>query len=102
MNLGGRNALGVWIYGDGQGELLNFQLNDDRGVVRAALTATGMGGRERRRKALRQRLMKLLGDIGEDDLRQVHQALTVLHDAAVRRAGERHGNPDPGDKEREG
>ena len=75
---------------------------DDRRVVRAALTAKGKRGRDRRRKAMRQRLMKLLGDIGEDDLRQVHQALTVLHDAAVRRAGERHGNPDPGDKEREG
>jgi hypothetical protein len=26
LNLGGERALGVWVYGDGQGEVLNFQL----------------------------------------------------------------------------
>jgi len=26
LNLGGKGALGVWVYGDGQGEMLNFQL----------------------------------------------------------------------------
>ncbi|MGB9596640.1 MAG: hypothetical protein ACPL7B_10210, partial [Candidatus Poribacteria bacterium] len=26
LNIGGHQALGVWVYGDGQGEVLNFQL----------------------------------------------------------------------------
>lgn len=30
LDLGQCGALGVWIYGDGQGELLNFQLNNSR------------------------------------------------------------------------
>lgn len=30
LDLSGCGALGVWIYGDGQGELLNFQLNNTR------------------------------------------------------------------------
>ena len=72
---------------------------EDRRVVRVALTAKGKRGRDRRRKAMRRRLMALLGDIGDDDLRQVHQALAVLHAAAVSRAGDRRGRGRPGEPE---
>ncbi len=30
LDIGKCGALGVWVYGDGKGELLNFQLNNDR------------------------------------------------------------------------
>jgi hypothetical protein len=33
LNLGGERALGVWVNGDGQGEVLNFQLKCPRHVV---------------------------------------------------------------------
>lgn len=33
LNLGGERALGVWVYGDGQGEVLNFQLRCPSHVV---------------------------------------------------------------------
>jgi hypothetical protein len=33
LNLGGERALGVWVYGDGQGEVLNFQLRCPAHVV---------------------------------------------------------------------
>ncbi len=33
LNLGGERAMGVWVYGDGQGEVLNFQLRCPRHVV---------------------------------------------------------------------
>jgi len=33
LNLGGERALGVWVYGDGQGEVLNFQLRCPPHVV---------------------------------------------------------------------
>jgi len=33
LNLGGERSMGVWVYGDGQGEVLNFQLKCPRHVV---------------------------------------------------------------------
>lgn len=33
LNLGGERALGVWVHGDGQGEVLNFQLRCPKHVV---------------------------------------------------------------------
>ncbi len=33
LNLGGERALGVWVYGDGQGEVMNFQLKCPSHVV---------------------------------------------------------------------
>jgi len=33
LNLSGREGLGVWVYGDGQGEILNFQLRSPEHVV---------------------------------------------------------------------
>lgn len=32
LNMAGHSALGVWVFGDGQGEVLNFQLVDSRGA----------------------------------------------------------------------
>jgi DNA-binding MarR family transcriptional regulator len=59
---------------------------EDRRVVRAALTAKGAQGRESRRRAIRQRLAGLLGEIDDDGLRSIHSALTILHDAATNAA----------------
>lgn len=36
-NLSGHEALGVWVYGDGKGEVLNLQLTDPRSVSWGAL-----------------------------------------------------------------
>jgi DNA-binding MarR family transcriptional regulator len=58
----------------------------DRRIVRVALTEKGERGREQHRTAMRERLMDLLGDIGDEELKQIHSALAVLHGAAVRRA----------------
>ncbi len=33
MNIAGQQALGLWVYGDGQGELLNIQLRSPRHII---------------------------------------------------------------------
>ena len=60
---------------------------DDRRVVRVTLTAKGRAGRDRCRQAMRGRLMELLGDIDDDDLERIHEALSILRDSAARKAG---------------
>ncbi len=64
---------------------------EDRRVVRVRLSAKGQRGRERHRRAMRQRLMELLGDLEDDDLRRIHEALSLLHTAARHRAAGRPG-----------
>ena len=74
---------------------------DDRRVVRVALTAKGRAGRDGRRKAMRARLMELLGDIDDADLVRIHEALGILRDSAVRKAGAEE-TTDCGSKEEQG
>ncbi len=59
---------------------------EDRRIVRVALTAEGKRGREQHRRMMRRRLMKVLGDIDDQGLHKIHDALTILHDAATRAA----------------
>lgn len=68
---------------------------EDRRIVRAALTTEGKRRGTRHRKARRQRLLELLRDIGDRELKRIEDALQVLHAAAVRRAADGDG---PGGK----
>ncbi len=56
----------------------------DRRVVRVELTDKARRKRERHRRAMRQRVMELLGGLGDGDLRSIHEALSILHAAALR------------------
>jgi len=58
----------------------------DRRVVRVALSTQGRQQKEHHRRAMRDRLMALLGDLEDGELAQIHDALSLLHAAALRRA----------------
>ena len=60
---------------------------DDRRVVRVALTTEGKRRRAQVREAMRARTLDLLGDIPDDDLQRIHDALALLRDAMLRRSG---------------
>lgn len=62
---------------------------DDRRIVRVALTEKGKRRRARHREAMRARLRELMGDIDDEDLRRIHSALTILRNAAARKAKDR-------------
>ncbi len=72
---------------------------EDRRVVRAELTAEGRRRRDSHRRAARQRLMALLGDLEDEELRQIHEALTLLHGAALRRGDGWDGAPPSRERE---
>ena len=59
---------------------------DDRRIVRVAFTSEGRRGRDRIRQVMQARMIDLLGDVPDPDLAKVHEGLSLLHDAAVRRA----------------
>ena len=61
---------------------------DDRRVVRVALTEKGKRKRAKH-GAVRDRLRELTGDIADEDLRRIHAGLTILRDAAARKAKDR-------------
>ncbi|MGQ9729952.1 MAG: MarR family transcriptional regulator [Candidatus Zipacnadales bacterium] len=58
----------------------------DRRIVRVRLTNVGRQRKAKHRQAMRRYMMELLGDIADEDLRRIYDALCVLHSAAVRRA----------------
>ncbi len=58
----------------------------DRRIVRARLTEQGRCERDQHHRCRRRELLGLLGDLADDDLRKLHEALSVLHAAAARRA----------------
>jgi DNA-binding MarR family transcriptional regulator len=59
---------------------------DDRRIVRVAFTSEGRRGRDRIRQVMQARMIDLLGDVPDPDLAKVHEGLSILHAAAVRRA----------------
>jgi DNA-binding MarR family transcriptional regulator len=66
----------------------------DRRVVRVEFTEKARQERERHQRAMRRRVMGLLGDLGDEELRSIHGALSILHAAALRRGDEdRQGQP---------
>lgn len=60
---------------------------EDRRVVRVALTAEGRRRRAEVREAMRARTFDLLGNIPDEDLQRIHEALALLRDAMLRRSG---------------
>ncbi len=60
----------------------------DRRVVRVHLSEQGRQEREAHREHRRRQLMALLGDLPDEDLSKLHEALGVLHAAAERRRAE--------------
>lgn len=74
---------------------------EDRRVVRVTLTTEGKRRGSWHGRARRRRLMELLTDIDDGELRRIESALEVLHAAAARRsaeAGQPHGSHPEGDK----
>lgn len=65
----------------------------DRRIVRVQLTAEGLRERETHREHRRQQLMELLGEVSEEDLRRVYEALRVLQDALLRHSAEKDTPP---------
>ena len=66
----------------------------DRRVVRVRLTAEGRRERQALCEHRRRRLMALLGDLSDEELNKLHEALAALHAAALRhsaQAAEPHG-----------
>ena len=57
---------------------------DDRRVVRVSLTTQGRRERDRHRRLRRERLAKLLAGLNDEELRELHAALTLVSDAADR------------------
>ncbi len=57
---------------------------DDRRVVRVTLTAQGRRDRDRHRRLRRERLGKLLAALSDEELRELHAALTLVAEAADR------------------
>jgi DNA-binding MarR family transcriptional regulator len=55
----------------------------DRRIVRVGLTDKGKRRRAKHREAMRARLRELMGDISDEELREIHRALTALRDAAA-------------------
>jgi len=74
---------------------------EDRRVVRVALTTEGKRRGTQHRRARRQRLLELLADIDDRELKRIEGALEVLHAAAVHRAadGDEHGCDRPEENE---
>jgi len=60
----------------------------DRRVVRVQLTAVGRRERKAHHEHRRRRLMALLGDLSDADLRKLHEALCAVHAAAERHTEE--------------
>lgn len=60
----------------------------DRRIVRVQLSAQGRRERKAHLEHRRRHLLELLGDLSDDDLAKLHDALSVLHDAALRRRAE--------------
>jgi DNA-binding MarR family transcriptional regulator len=59
----------------------------DRRVVRVSLTPAGVEERDRLTKEWRDRLMELLGDLSDEELRMIHDGLSALDQAGRRRPG---------------
>ncbi len=67
---------------------------EDRRVVRAQETAKGGRSRRKHLKAMRARMLHLLGDLSDEDLSRIHDALATLREAAQRRLGVGPGKPE--------
>lgn len=77
-----------------RGKVERVEDPDDRRVVRVRLTAEGRRERDCHREHLRRQLLDLLGELPDEDLRKLHEALGALHGVAVRRLAEDAGARD--------
>ncbi len=66
---------------------------EDRRVVRVQETTKGSKGRRKHLKAMRAMMIHLLGDLGDEDLARIHDALSTLREAARRRLDAGPGKP---------
>jgi len=84
-----------------QGLIERSEDPQDRRVVRVQLSVRARRQKEQRHRAMRNRMMALLGDLSDDELVRIHEALGLLHAAAARRAAlqESEGNGDNGPAE---
>lgn len=68
-----------------RGKVERIEDPKDRRIVRVQLSAQGRRERKAHLEHRRRHLLELLGDLSDDDLAKLHDALNVLHDAALRR-----------------